>query len=479
MTVAYCRVSTDEQAAEGFSIEGQADKLRAYALLHDLGEVTVLADPGLSGKDMKRSGLQQVLAAVEAGHASHVLVWNLSRLSRNLGDLILLADTFGEHGVALHSVSENLDLSSASGRMFYNILGSFAQYFREHLGENVKMGNDRAVSEGRWINRPPTGYDLIDRELVHNDDAPRVREVFRLRAEGRSYRVIEERTGIRYSTARHILCSEVYLGKVLHNGDWFPGRHEAVVTDAEFRAAQRALGKGVQPASDVLTGRVRCGLCQRRMAVAQNGKGSKFYLCRHRGAGCAQSAHSTKGLARAAVLGLSLLRSDERLLGAIRRKLASGGRAEPSRARRPHAASPAQALERLSKQRRALLQLHYDGKISADLFHEEESRLALAIEVVRFEASAELQEERTLNELEVKFEEVAALLASLDIERVWDAATERERRILVEQLVESITVLPDHLEVKIAGTPPLNVLYSEVGLKGSEIVGVGGGVPHQ
>ena len=68
LTVAYCRVSTDEQAAEGFSIEGQADKLRAYALLHDLGEVTVLADPGLSGKDLKRPQLQRLLEMVDAGH---------------------------------------------------------------------------------------------------------------------------------------------------------------------------------------------------------------------------------------------------------------------------------------------------------------------------------------------------------------------------------------------------------------------------
>ena len=60
MTVAYCRVSTEEQATEGFSIGGQADKLRVYAELHDLGEVVVIADPGRSGKDLDRPGLQQV-----------------------------------------------------------------------------------------------------------------------------------------------------------------------------------------------------------------------------------------------------------------------------------------------------------------------------------------------------------------------------------------------------------------------------------
>jgi site-specific DNA recombinase len=91
LTIAYCRVSTEEQAEEGYSIEGQTDKLRAYSSLRDLGEVLVITDPGLSGKNLQRPGLQQLLAAVEAGHVSHVLVWRLDRLSRNLGDLIMLA----------------------------------------------------------------------------------------------------------------------------------------------------------------------------------------------------------------------------------------------------------------------------------------------------------------------------------------------------------------------------------------------------
>jgi site-specific DNA recombinase len=83
LTVAYCRVSTEEQAADGFSIEGQAEKLRGYSDLHNIGPV--IEDPGRSGKDMERPGLQQLLAMVEQGHVSHILIWRLDRLSRNLG----------------------------------------------------------------------------------------------------------------------------------------------------------------------------------------------------------------------------------------------------------------------------------------------------------------------------------------------------------------------------------------------------------
>jgi site-specific DNA recombinase len=81
MTIAYCRVSTEEQAAEGYSIDGQTAKLTAYADLHDLGDVTVIEDPGASGKNTNRPGLQRLIAMVEAGHVDHILLWRLDRLS--------------------------------------------------------------------------------------------------------------------------------------------------------------------------------------------------------------------------------------------------------------------------------------------------------------------------------------------------------------------------------------------------------------
>jgi DNA invertase Pin-like site-specific DNA recombinase len=474
LTLAYCRVSTEEQAEEGFSIEGQGDKLRAYSALRDLGEVVVIADPGRSGKDMKRPGLQELLAAVEAGHVSHVIVWRLDRLSRNLADLILLADRFGELGVALHSVSENLDLSSASGRMFYNILGTFAQYFREQLSENVRMGNERAVKEGRWINRPKTGYDLIDGVLIPNADAVRVQEVFRLRGERVSYRVISERTGLNYSTVSSILKSEIYLGRVLLKDEWHPGRHEPIISQEEWRAAHVGLAKGVQPARDVLSGRVRCGMCGKRMAVAQNGQGSTFYRCWNRGQGCGQPARSTKGLSRSAVLGMSLLGSDPQLQEAIRRRMAGGTRGGPSGGRGNRPAPSSVDLGKLSEDRRALLQLHYTGKISADGFKEEEDRLLVDIQLARTQAAQRASDAQSRSDLERRFERVAKVLSNLDVGAVWSAAEDSERRVLVEEFLEWVTVFPDHLEVSVIGAPPLNVLLSEVGLKESEIVGVGG-----
>lgn len=476
LTVAYCRVSTEEQAAEGFSIDGQAQKLCDYARLHELGEVTVIADPGRSGKDLDRAGLQQLLAMVEAGHVSHVLLWRLDRLSRNLGDLIDLADRFGRAGVALHSFTEKIDLSSATGRMFYNILGSFAQFYREQLAENVKMGMAQAARTGKWTNRPKTGYELVDGELVPNSDADRVREIFRLRASGASYPQIAERTGINYSTVASILGSRIYLGEVQLNGEWFPGHHEPLVTLEEFEAAHRGHVPGRRRGSDLLTGRVFCGICGRRMASDQNGAGRVMYRCRHRGRGCNQPRRTNRGLHRAALLGLNLLANDDELHEAIRAELRRTGATGRRPGRRADAAPPARLAE-LSERRRKLLELYYAGKISGDGFAEEEERITRAIEAAREAASLDREHQNEQDQLLDQFEEVARLLRELDLEVVWEEATDAERRLLVEELVERVTIFPDHLEVKIAGAPRLNVAYSEVGLGGrqSENVGVGGG----
>lgn len=475
LTIAYCRVSTEEQAAEGFSIEGQAEKLRSYAKLHDLGPVTVVEDPGRSGKDLDRPGLQQILAMVEQDHVANVLVWRLDRLSRNLGDLILLAETFAAAEVGLHSFTEKLDLSSATGRMFYNILGAFAQFYREQLAENVRMGLQQAARQGRWVNRPKFGYDLKNGVLIPNADAPTVQRVFRLRSEGLSFRRIEELTGVKYPTVRAVLFSRIYLGEVLLNDEWFPGKHEPIITPEEFDAAHRGFVRGWRRRSQhVLTGRVRCGICG-RLAVIRYAKAKRpLYRCRTRHGGCDQPARSADGLVRAALLGLRLVAQDTALQKAIRRHLegalkdADNGDRSPRRRKRK--------LDELAERRRKLLELHYADKVSADLFAQEEDRITHEIEALRREHEEREREKARLSELASRFEEVARVLREMDLDEIWEAASEQERRVLVEELLEAVAIFPDHLEVNVAGVPRLNVTLQEVGLKAGEwqSVGVGG-----
>jgi hypothetical protein len=128
----------------------------------------------------------------------------------------------------------------------------------------------------------------------------------------------------------------------------------------------------------------------------------------------------------------------------------------------------------LSDRRRKVLDLYVAGKISADGFQEEEERICASIEAARAQASEEHKESRSKTDLELRFDEVLATIQELDLPSVWAEAEDAERRILIEELLEWVTVFPDHLEVTVTGAPPLNVLFKEVGLRESENVSVGG-----
>ena len=368
-------------------------------------------------------------------------------------------------------VSARTRLGSASGRMQYHISGAFAQFQREQIIENVELGMTQAVREGRWVNRAKTGYAMVDRRLVPNGDAPIVRRIFRLRAEGLSCREIESETGIKYSTVLGILGSRIYLGEVLFRGAWSPGIHEPLITRAEFEAAQFGrLGKRRQ-SRDVLSGFVRCGTCGRSASAHYNPDGKLFYRCKHRGQGCHQPARRALGLQRAALLGLDLIARDDRLQEAIRRKIRATGVDTGKSGARRHA----KAVAELTEKRRKLLELHYQGKISADFFAEEEPRLTAALAAVRAEVAEEKAREDASAALGANFEAVVEVLRNFDLAEAWEEASDAEKRVLLGESLEAVYVFSDHLEVAVKGAPRINVLLAEVGLKDRmSIGGVGG-----
>ena len=173
------------------------------------------------------------------------------------------------------------------------------------------------------------------------------------------------------------------------------------------------------------------------------------------------------------VKGLHLFRRDEGLRAAVRRRLSGRTGGSPGRGTPGRPASPAKALKTLTDKRKKLLDLFYADGISREGFREAERDLIAAIEAVTGQVERDAQEVRARDDLEARFEQVAAVLQNLDIEALWSQATDEERRILVEGLVESVVVFPDHFEIHIHGAPPLHVLPGEVVMKGSQIVGVG------
>ena len=239
-----------------------------------------------------------------------------------------------------------------------------------------------------------------------------------------------------------------------------PGHYQPLVTTEQFEAAQRGNSTGKAIGKDLLSGRVRCGNCGRRIAIDSNGRNEGIYRCKHRGKGCSVAGRSAKGLHRAAKLAMRVLAEDQELQDAIRQQLC--GRTTEARTAEP---SRSVAVAKLRQKRQKLLDLYYADKISPTLFAEQESALTRQIEAIEGEAAANLKEVNQRSILADQFEQVAILLRTMDTDALWNAANDRELKVLVNEIIESVIVYADRLQVVINGAPPITVAFSEVGLR--------------
>jgi len=180
----YVRVSTEEQAQEGYSIRAQEEKLRDYARLKEWLVYKIYVDDGISGKNItERPAINEMIADIESGKLKNVLVFKIDRLTRNTADLISLIDLFNNHDCAFNSLTESIDTHSATGRMFIKILGIFAEFERENISERVRTGLERKVKEGYTIAtyNSSYGYDRKKGEkiqTVNEKEAVIVKEIF-------------------------------------------------------------------------------------------------------------------------------------------------------------------------------------------------------------------------------------------------------------------------------------------------------------
>jgi hypothetical protein len=118
----------------------------------------------------------------------------------------------------------------------------------------------------------------------------------------------------------------------------------------------------------------------------------------------------------------------------------------------------------LARKREKLLGLYYRDAIGSDFFAQEEGRLRRQLSDIDAEEASVKEIEAQAEEAGDRYERAAELLMTLDIDLIWQEATENERRVLLTELLDAVTVFPDHLEVRAVATPPLVVLLEEVGL---------------
>jgi len=201
--VGYVRVSTEQQADGGVSLDAQRAKLVAYATALDLTLVDVVVDAGVSAKTLDRPGLRRVLGMLETREADGVLVAKLDRLTRSVRDLGDLVDRyFAERptvrACTLMSVADSIDTRSAGGRLVLNVLASVSQWEREAIGERTRDALVQVRREGVRLGGEAMGWrrtedtDASGRRTVVavDEEIATVERIQELHASGLSVRAI-------------------------------------------------------------------------------------------------------------------------------------------------------------------------------------------------------------------------------------------------------------------------------------------------
>lgn len=206
--IGYTRVSTGRQVEEGLSLDAQKAKLEAYCALYDLELVEVFVDAGKSGKSMDRPELQRALAVLADGTVDGLLVIKLDRLTRSVRDLGELVERSSKQGWALMSVGEQLDTSSAGGRLVMNILCVVSQWEREIIAERVSSGMKHKASLGGYVGGKHTRYGTRPAgkgtKVVVESESERelIAEAVRLRRAGATLQAVADELAARGMLAR-------------------------------------------------------------------------------------------------------------------------------------------------------------------------------------------------------------------------------------------------------------------------------------
>lgn len=233
--IGYIRVSTDQQAEEGVSLEAQRERLEAYAKMQDLDLVEIIEDAGISGTVplADRDGGAALIAALVDHQAPHVVALKLDRLFRDAADALNQTRQWDKDKIALHLIDvggQSINTSSAMGRMFLTMMAGFAELERNLISERTAAALRHKKQKGEVYSALPLGYEDQDGQLVPIDEEMViVSEIRAMRQDGLSLHkiandlngrgIVGKRGGRFYaSTIRAILENDLHEGRRMVSG---------------------------------------------------------------------------------------------------------------------------------------------------------------------------------------------------------------------------------------------------------------------
>lgn len=254
----YIRVSTEEQAREGFSIDNQKRACKDYAEMNNYHISRIFVDDGKSARTTDRAAFQELLMTVKDKPVDAIIIYKIDRFARNVGDFSNLRKQFKELGVKLLSVSENGDVTEG---LVGNIFASVAEWESEVNGQRTRDALMQKYRDGWQPTPPPIGYVSIGGEREKKSCkpdtyiAPIIKELFELYATG-NYSILElqdwledkdiltkKGTSLSHGVIHNIIRNPFYYGLIRWKGQSKIGKHQPIISKELFDTCQYVLAK--------------------------------------------------------------------------------------------------------------------------------------------------------------------------------------------------------------------------------------------
>ncbi len=253
--VIYRRVSTEEQAREGYSLAAQKSNLLKYCNLKEYEVVGMYADEGLSGRNIKkRPEFLRMLEDAQQEKFDVIIIWSISRLSRSVADLYNTWVILEKFGVSIESQTEAFDTNTAMGRAMFGLLGVFAQLESDVTSERVKVATRERAEQGKRTCHYILGYDNLGKDSfsINEKESEIIRYIYQKYIEFRNFSAVAECCNLKgyrgklgkpfkAESIKKILMCPVYIGYNRFKGKLYKGDYKPLIDVKMFDKIQRLL----------------------------------------------------------------------------------------------------------------------------------------------------------------------------------------------------------------------------------------------
>ena len=299
----YIRVSTLDQAREGFSLGQQEEQLKALCERKGYEVYKVYADEGISAKNDKRPAYREMLRDVKNGTINVIVAFKMDRLTRSVYDVEKLMTVVDNAGCDIDCLNDSSNTTTSTGRLTLRIMTSVSQNEIEKCSERTKFGMVGAIQAGHIPNHTPLGFKRDNKKLIPD---PMTKDIvirmYDLYLEGKSYQAIANiynkeqvlgKTNWKDSTIGKIMTNELYKGDYLHgkktkNPTYYENVVEAIVSKEKWDNCQYQKKRNARhyerTATYLFTNKLKCSECGRFLGgcatTKPNGKKYYYYRCK-------------------------------------------------------------------------------------------------------------------------------------------------------------------------------------------------------